>query len=470
MRDGQVKYVLSARLYATAFSTILQQQSVSPGGVVTLARSATPKIIARTRNEDRYIGAAGDAGFRRARHARQRKAAGGRCLLEGTPAYSAWSRSRLTGWTIGIGVPAEADRRPDRRSFTALLGGRPGDVRRRAGAGAAARPRHRPRPDQRRRRGAGAGARRESGAASSRASPKRTTSPKACARRRRSSSSGCASATRRRPKPTATAPRCSSARNRRGAPPSRSTAPRTSSSPPSRTSCARRSTRSSAGSRCCAPARSTGAPGARARRDRAQHPRAGAARRGPARHVARHPGQACGSAWSRCDLAVVLDAAIESLKPTADARQIAIHGARRARRRLRLRRSRPRLQQVVWNLLSNALKFTPPGGRIDARVEVAEGSDAVVRISDSGEGIAPEFLPHVFDRFRQENAAVTRTHSGPRPRALAGAPPGRAARRRHRRRERRQGTGRDLHRPAAAARRRRARRPRREPGRARRRT
>jgi len=70
-----------------------------------------------------------------------------------------------------------------------------------------------------------------------------------------------------------------------------------------------------------------------------------------------------------------------------------------------------RLQQVIWNLLSNALKFTPPGGRIDASV-AAEGSDAIVRIDDSGEGIAPEFLPHVFDRFKQENAAVTRTHSG----------------------------------------------------------
>src|SRR4029079_5705222 len=56
-------------------------------------------------------------------------------------------------------------------------------------------------------------------------------------------------------------------------------------------------------------------------------------------------------------------------------------------------------------------KFTPPGGRIDARIE-AEGRDAIVRIADTGEGIAPEFLPDVFDRFRQENAAVTRTHSG----------------------------------------------------------
>ena len=110
------------------------------------------------------------------------------------------------------------------------------------------------------------------------------------------------------------------------------------------------------------------------------------------------------------DLAVVLDAAIESLKPTADARQIAIvssapHGL------AFVSGDQGRLQQVVWNMLSNALKFTPPGGRIETRVTAADG-DAVVRISDTGEGIAAEFLPHVFDRFRQENAAVTRTHSG----------------------------------------------------------
>src|SRR5262249_55803021 len=110
------------------------------------------------------------------------------------------------------------------------------------------------------------------------------------------------------------------------------------------------------------------------------------------------------------DLAVVLDSAIESLKPTADARQIAVvssapHGL------AFVSGDQGRLQQVVWNILSNALKFTPSGGRIEALVGTA-GGEAIVRISDSGEGIAPDFLPHVFDRFRQENSEVTRTHSG----------------------------------------------------------
>jgi CheY-like chemotaxis protein len=66
---------------------------------------------------------------------------------------------------------------------------------------------------------------------------------------------------------------------------------------------------------------------------------------------------------------------------------------------------------VIWNLLSNSLKFTPSEGRITARVEI-DGSEAVVRVTDSGKGIAPEFIPHVFDRFTQEMGDVTREHSG----------------------------------------------------------
>ncbi|WP_051470148.1 hybrid sensor histidine kinase/response regulator [Fischerella sp. PCC 9605] len=70
-----------------------------------------------------------------------------------------------------------------------------------------------------------------------------------------------------------------------------------------------------------------------------------------------------------------------------------------------------RLQQVVWNLLSNAIKFTPPGGRIEIRLERV-GSDARITISDTGKGISPEFLPYIFDYFRQADGSTTRTHSG----------------------------------------------------------
>ncbi|MDQ3804351.1 MAG: ATP-binding protein, partial [Acidobacteriota bacterium] len=70
-----------------------------------------------------------------------------------------------------------------------------------------------------------------------------------------------------------------------------------------------------------------------------------------------------------------------------------------------------RLQQVMWNLLSNAVKFTPAGGRVEVELRRVE-HQAVVSVRDTGQGIAPEFLPHVFDRFRQADQTTTRRHGG----------------------------------------------------------
>jgi signal transduction histidine kinase/ActR/RegA family two-component response regulator len=70
-----------------------------------------------------------------------------------------------------------------------------------------------------------------------------------------------------------------------------------------------------------------------------------------------------------------------------------------------------RLQQVVWNLLSNALKFTDAGGTVDVRLDV-QGNGARISVSDNGQGISPEFLPSVFERFRQNDASSTRRHGG----------------------------------------------------------
>ncbi|HYP00065.1 MAG TPA: ATP-binding protein, partial [Pyrinomonadaceae bacterium] len=70
-----------------------------------------------------------------------------------------------------------------------------------------------------------------------------------------------------------------------------------------------------------------------------------------------------------------------------------------------------RLQQVVWNLLSNAVKFTPKGGRVQVRLERINSHVEIV-VSDSGKGISAEFLPHVFDRFRQADGTSTRKHGG----------------------------------------------------------
>jgi signal transduction histidine kinase len=70
-----------------------------------------------------------------------------------------------------------------------------------------------------------------------------------------------------------------------------------------------------------------------------------------------------------------------------------------------------RLQQVVWNLLANAIKFTPAGGRVHVRLERGPRAVRIV-VSDSGVGISPEFLPHVFDRFRQADSSMTRKYGG----------------------------------------------------------
>jgi CheY-like chemotaxis protein len=71
-----------------------------------------------------------------------------------------------------------------------------------------------------------------------------------------------------------------------------------------------------------------------------------------------------------------------------------------------------RLQQVISNLLANAVKFTPEGGRIDVRLESAGGQMARLTVTDTGVGIGPDLLPHVFDRFRQGDSSVTRQHTG----------------------------------------------------------
>src|SRR5262249_56540742 len=70
-----------------------------------------------------------------------------------------------------------------------------------------------------------------------------------------------------------------------------------------------------------------------------------------------------------------------------------------------------RLQQVFWNLLSNAVKFTARGGEI-AVTEASVGPYVEVRVADTGEGIEPDFLPHLFERFRQADASTTRRHGG----------------------------------------------------------
>ncbi|HYD05909.1 MAG TPA: ATP-binding protein, partial [Reyranella sp.] len=110
------------------------------------------------------------------------------------------------------------------------------------------------------------------------------------------------------------------------------------------------------------------------------------------------------------DVARVVELAAETVRPTAETKGVTLHLDLPSEPG-RVSADPARLQQVFWNVLSNAVKFTPAGGRIDVRVG-RQGSFAEVSVTDTGEGIAPEFLPHVFDRFRQLDSSTTRRHGG----------------------------------------------------------
>ena len=105
----------------------------------------------------------------------------------------------------------------------------------------------------------------------------------------------------------------------------------------------------------------------------------------------------------------LIDTAVTAIRPAAEAKGIQVHCS--------VARLEPivgdpgRLQQIVWNLVSNATKFTPPGGRIDVDLE-RQGAEVMLRVHDTGIGIAPHFLPHVFERFSQADSTSTRVHGG----------------------------------------------------------
>ncbi|MGB7921768.1 MAG: ATP-binding protein [Pyrinomonadaceae bacterium] len=110
------------------------------------------------------------------------------------------------------------------------------------------------------------------------------------------------------------------------------------------------------------------------------------------------------------ELAPIIEAIVEGMRPAADARSIHLQTALDSRTDT-INGDPDRLQQIIWNLLSNAIKFTPEGGRVEVGLERIN-SHVEITISDTGQGIDPEFLLHVFDRFRQSDSSSTRRHGG----------------------------------------------------------
>ena len=112
----------------------------------------------------------------------------------------------------------------------------------------------------------------------------------------------------------------------------------------------------------------------------------------------------------RIDLSQVIESAVDAVRPAAEARKIRLETWFDPEVP-QISGDPNRLQQVVWNLLVNAVKFTPEEGHISIRLERA-GGQACIRVSDSGIGIRPDFIQYVFDRFRQADSSTTRLHGG----------------------------------------------------------
>jgi PAS domain S-box-containing protein len=110
------------------------------------------------------------------------------------------------------------------------------------------------------------------------------------------------------------------------------------------------------------------------------------------------------------DMRAVVEAALESTRPLAEAKGVTLE-LEPGVESLSMRGDAGRLQQVVWNLLSNAIKFTPEGGRVTVQLCPLDGT-VELRVTDTGVGISPRFLPHLFERFRQEDGSSRRAQGG----------------------------------------------------------
>ncbi|MGL5836580.1 MAG: response regulator, partial [Waterburya sp.] len=107
-------------------------------------------------------------------------------------------------------------------------------------------------------------------------------------------------------------------------------------------------------------------------------------------------------------LSIVIESAIETVQAAANFKSIQLEQELAP---LFVSGDSIRLQQIIWNLLSNAIKFTPNGGQVTICVEQVKDL-AQITVTDTGKGINPDFLPHIFEYFRQEDASITRKHSG----------------------------------------------------------
>jgi signal transduction histidine kinase len=111
------------------------------------------------------------------------------------------------------------------------------------------------------------------------------------------------------------------------------------------------------------------------------------------------------------ELRPIIEAAMDSVRPAAAAKNIKLESSINSDVSL-ISADADRLQQVIWNLLTNAIKFTPKEGSVRLKAEKVESGELELTVMDSGSGISKDLLPYVFDRFRQGDAATTKVHGG----------------------------------------------------------
>jgi signal transduction histidine kinase len=393
---GTVRYVLAAKVRSSSLSDILRRQSTPPGGVVTLIDRA-PRIMARSRNEARFIGQAPSENFRTA-SARMSEGSWRGMLLEGTPSYSSMSRSPLTGWTVGVGLPSAAVDTPILHSILqlALVGALL------LGAGVA------------------------SALILGRALVEALTSASLAARglargeviearhsrifEAEELSHGLLEAAailgiRQRERDEALGAEYAA----------RLEAEALSRSKDEFVAIMSHELRTPLNAiygwvRLLRTGKLD-----ESRREHAlevieRNTRAQTQLIEDLLDMSRIVTGKLRLEMRRVDLAVVLQRAVEGLRPTGTGKEIEIVlsvdpgvGA--------ISGDPDRLRQIVWNLLTNSLKFTSKGGRIDVTLTEA-GPDAVIRVKDNGSGISPEVLPHIFERFRQGSSSPARKHGG----------------------------------------------------------
>jgi signal transduction histidine kinase/CheY-like chemotaxis protein len=405
--DGRVRYALGARLLASSLSRILQRQGAPADGIATLL-DQTPQIIARTKNEELYTGRTPTKDFME-RSGSSDEGALRSQTLEGMASYSAWHRSELTGWTVGVALPRDAVDRPTWRSLAALIAAAAALTA--VSIGTAMVIRKRLVESQL--------ATAESARALARGEPMTARESWIAEIHDVTVALHDAAAildTRLRELDDVQ----QEAERRGRALLEREQAGRRAAETLSR---AKDEFVATVSHELRTPLnaifgwvtllRSAEMDPARLKQGLEVIHRNAAAQLALINDLLDMSRVLRGTVrldMQPLDLAVVVDAAIDALHPVAEARRIALN-VDAERGNALVSGDQSRLQQIIFNIVSNSLKFTPPGGRIDVTLRQS-GEDAVLTINDTGEGIAPEFLPHVFERFRQETSDETRQHEG----------------------------------------------------------